>query len=326
MSATVIANISVVIPLYNKAPHITRAMDSVLAQTVQPKEIIVVDDGSTDGSGEVVKNYIDPRIILVPQENQGEGAARNRGIVEAKEDLIAFLDADDAWKPKFLEMICHLRENYPNAGAYGTAYEIITPAGIKMIPKFNFLLDGLKEGVIENYIRKILDNMIDPIHPSSVAIPTSTFLKVGYFPVGEQLGVDTDTWLRIALKYPIAWSNDYLAVYCQNAQQRILGFLFPTREMAVSRTARKAIKSGLIPPEQVDDLIEYASFFQLEVAKNCLMAGKRETALEMLKYSRETRRFAKAWRKRRLLAMLPPGWPKILWELREKLLCFRGDG
>ena len=107
------SSVSVVIPLYNKAPHISRAINSVLGQTSPPEEIIVIDDGSTDGGGDIVKAYQDPRIRYIRQENQGVSAARNRGIELAKGELIAFLDADDAWKPKFLETISEMRSLYP---------------------------------------------------------------------------------------------------------------------------------------------------------------------------------------------------------------------
>ena len=96
------ADISVIIPLFNKAQYVTRAIDSVFAQTYQDFEIVVVDDGSTDGGPELVQKYRDPRLRLVRQPNQGPGAARNCGIQETTAPYLAFLDADDEWLPDFL--------------------------------------------------------------------------------------------------------------------------------------------------------------------------------------------------------------------------------
>ncbi|MGI6022871.1 MAG: glycosyltransferase family 2 protein, partial [Methanoculleus sp.] len=91
--------VSVVIPLYNKAPYIARALASVITQTCQGFEVIVIDDGSTDGGAEIVRRLDDTRIRVIRQENRGVSAARNRGIESARTDFIAFLDADDEWMP-----------------------------------------------------------------------------------------------------------------------------------------------------------------------------------------------------------------------------------
>jgi len=96
------ATISVIIPLFNKAKYVTRAIDSVFAQTYQDFEIIVVDDGSTDGGPQLVQKYRDSRLRMVRQQNQGPGSARNRGIKESMAPYLAFLDADDEWLPHFL--------------------------------------------------------------------------------------------------------------------------------------------------------------------------------------------------------------------------------
>ena len=107
--------ISVVIPLYNKERYIARAIQSALGQTYGDFELIVVDDGSTDGSVDIVSQFADTRLRLINQANAGVGAARNRGIKDAKYELITFLDADDEWMPDFLETVLELREEFPEA-------------------------------------------------------------------------------------------------------------------------------------------------------------------------------------------------------------------
>src|SRR5687767_11003972 len=88
---------SVVVPLYNKRSFIRRAVVSVLSQSFTDFELIVVDDGSTDGSFEEIRDIADPRLRLIHQRNQGEGLARNTGMAAARGVWIAFLDADDMW-------------------------------------------------------------------------------------------------------------------------------------------------------------------------------------------------------------------------------------
>ena len=114
--------ITVVIPLYNKKDTITRALDSVLNQQVLPDEIIVINDGSTDGSEKEVENLINPLITLVHQENKGVSAARNKGIELAKSEWIAFLDADDEWETNFLTEIKKLINENKGINAIGTNY------------------------------------------------------------------------------------------------------------------------------------------------------------------------------------------------------------
>ena len=90
--------VSIVIPLFNKASYVERALDSIRGQTFNDFEVIVVDDGSTDAGASVVARYSDSRVRLITQSNAGPGPARNAGIAEAIGDLVAFLDADDEWQ------------------------------------------------------------------------------------------------------------------------------------------------------------------------------------------------------------------------------------
>lgn len=105
--------ISVVIPLYNKEKQIAKTLQTVLDQTCQDFEIVIVNDGSTDGSVGEIKKITDSRIRLINQKNGGVSAARNRGIEEAKGEHIAFLDADDMWNRDYLKTINYLIKNIP---------------------------------------------------------------------------------------------------------------------------------------------------------------------------------------------------------------------
>jgi glycosyltransferase involved in cell wall biosynthesis len=111
------AEVGVVIPLYNKGSFVKRALDSVLSQTYQDFEIVVVDDGSTDHGVEVVRGFSDPRIRLIKQPNAGPGAARNRGAEETCATYLVFLDADDEWMPSFIEVYRGALKNHPECGA-----------------------------------------------------------------------------------------------------------------------------------------------------------------------------------------------------------------
>ena len=114
--------ISVIIPLFNKAPFVGRALNSVTSQTFADFEVIVVDDGSMDDGAEVVEQFDDSRIRLIRQQNAGPGAARNHGLANARGEMVAFLDADDEWLPEFLSESVRLLEAESGAAAVVSGY------------------------------------------------------------------------------------------------------------------------------------------------------------------------------------------------------------
>lgn len=201
---------SVVVPLYNKRSTVGRALRSVLVQTVQDFEIVVVDDGSTDGSAEVARAVSDPRIRIIHQANAGVSAARNRGIAEAQHELIAFLDADDEWLPEFLSTIRRMVERYPLAGVYATRYymqsgEEQRPAVLRGLP------EGF-EGVLEDYFA-VACRSEPPVFSSAVCIRKAALQAVGGFRVGITSGEDLLTWARLALQVSIAYSDEPRSVF-----------------------------------------------------------------------------------------------------------------
>lgn len=203
--------VSVVIPLYNKGPYIARALNSVLAQTFQDFEVIVVDDGSTDDGAAVVRGFDDPRIRLVQQENQGVSAARNRGIEAARAELVAFLDADDEWLPGFIETILHLKESYPDAGLYGTAYEVHFPGSI--VQRVYIKEEG--ERLLSSYFGAFVELGSPIFNSSSFAAPKDVLIEVGGYPLGVKWNEDGTLRGKIALQYPTVYSPAVCSIYHQ---------------------------------------------------------------------------------------------------------------
>lgn len=204
--------ISVVIPLYNKEKQIVKTLQSVFAQTYTDYEIVIVNDGSTDRSADVVESINAPRIRLIHQHNAGVSAARNLGISEACGDYIAFLDADDEWKPTYLETIIQLINKYPHCYVFAANYEFrnskekVTPTIFRHLP-----FSG-SDGILTNYF-EVAATSHPPLWTSAVVVKKSAFESVGGFPIGIKSGEDLLTWARLAHRYSIAYSILPQAIY-----------------------------------------------------------------------------------------------------------------
>ncbi len=216
---------SIIIPLYNKAPYIEKALNSVFAQTYKDFEVIVVNDGSTDHSLEVVQQFptsTTHNLTIVSQKNQGVSTARNNGVKLARYPYICFLDADDWWEPTFLEEMKRLIETYPQAGIYGSSYFKVKNG--QHIPANIGVDKGFRQGLI-NYYKVYAKTLWMPLTSISVVIPKQVYQALDGFKPTLKLGEDFDLWVRIALKYPVAFLNKPLAYYNQDVelQNRAVG-------------------------------------------------------------------------------------------------------
>lgn len=254
---------SVVIPLYNKGKEIARTINSVLAQTYTAFEIVVVDDGSTDSGPDIVMEFADERIRLITQDNGGVSVARNRGISEASYDYISFLDADDEWKPDYLQTVKELIQKFPDAGAYATAYEIIDEDRELSFPRFKGIPNAPWEGYLPSYFKSALGD--PPVWTSAVTIPKYVFDIAGNFPEGVVIGQDKEVWERIAMKFPIAFTHKIGASYFLDASNRSCN-----RNRAKHRPrpfieiAKNALSNNEIADEMVTDLKRYIAVCQLQ--------------------------------------------------------------
>ncbi|MBF0413346.1 MAG: glycosyltransferase family 2 protein [Desulfamplus sp.] len=288
---------SIVIPLYNKEKEIKRAIDSVLNQTLQEFELIIVDDGSIDKSASIVRQYNDGRIKFIQQKNAGVSAARNTGIANCRNDYIAFLDADDEWKNNHLAIINNLIHHYPDAGVYATLYQVLNSKGRKSIPKFSSIPPFPWEGILlPSYFSAALEG--EPVCSSTAVIPKSVLLIVGNFATTTSMGEDKDLWERIAIKYPIAFSNQIGATYFLNSNNRISKIFFniiskcpnnlcslvEERSPRFYRTAQEAILRDEVSRDVLPDLIEYLKKYALISAEFYIkFAGKPQIARKILK-------------------------------------------
>jgi glycosyltransferase involved in cell wall biosynthesis len=212
--------ISIVIPLYNKEKQIVNTLKSVFNQNFQDFEIIIVDDGSSDNSVNLVKEFDDKRITIISQVNQGVSAARNTGIKQAKRDYIAFLDADDEWETDYLQEQVDLINNYPECSVFACAYELKNYKGELEQIVLNKMPFSSQTGVMTNYF-EVASCSHPPLWTSAVVVKKDAILSVDGFPVGVKSGEDLLTWARLAVKYKIAYSRKAYAIFVLDVSHNV---------------------------------------------------------------------------------------------------------
>lgn len=211
---------SVIMPLYNKAPFVRKALESIASQTYRDFELIIIDDGSTDNSAAICDEFfqtfnhslahsinVNRSFVhsFIRQTNSGVATARNNGVAACHGECVCFLDADDWWEPTFLEEMERLIAEYPDAGLYASNYIYYKPG------KTHVAL-SLPRGYI-NYPEAYLQSGSMPVWTGATCMPRKVFDEMGGFPMGIKLGEDFLLWAKTALHYPVAFSEKPLAYY-----------------------------------------------------------------------------------------------------------------
>lgn len=185
--------LSVVIPLFNKGAHVAAALRSVLDQEGVNLEVVVIDDGSTDGGAQVVAAMGDARIRLEQQANAGVSVARNRGIALARAEFVAFLDADDKVLPEHYLGLLSAAAQFPDRHAYCSGYQLISADGRARKMSLAMAAPQLVRDFYREWSRGAFT------HTNSVMVRRSTLMAMApAFAVGERLGEDQDLWFRLA--------------------------------------------------------------------------------------------------------------------------------
>jgi len=244
-------SVSVIIPTYNRRERVLKAIESVVAQKRQPNEIIVVDDGSTDGSAAEIQNAF-PDITLIRQENSGVSAARNTGIRAVASEWLAFLDSDDEWKPEKLGKHMAYALSHPKYRISQTD-EVWIRNGCFVNPMKKH---GKKAG---RFFRDALKLCL--VSPSAVMIHQNVFRDIGYFDQTLPVCEDYDLWLRILAREQIGFLAEKLVVkHGGHPDQLSLNFI------AMDRFRVRAILKILRFPELV---IEDRKDAVAELAEKC---------------------------------------------------------
>ena len=287
-------SISVVIPLYNKEAEVERALLSVVEQSLAVGEIIVVNDGSTDNSEAVVKEFIkrhpEANIRLISQKNQGVSAARNRGVEEAQGEYVALLDADDWWLSNYIAEICRLMEYYPDCDAYSTAFDVVnndthTRASV---PTREGYINPASEALMGRY----------PIIPSTATLRRSTVQRCGGFPEGMRIGEDQWLWVRMMQqKAEFAYSPMSLVRYSRTASNRSASIY--RLEECIDTIAE------LYDPKQEEALNEYIARIGIGKAITQSVRGGTEDAKKAIRAFGYTKRSKRQLIRLKLLNRLP---------------------
>jgi glycosyltransferase involved in cell wall biosynthesis len=305
---------SVLIPLYNKALYIEGTIRSVLAQAFQDFEVIVIDDGSTDGGAEIVRSIADPRIRLVTQANAGVSAARNLGIQMARGEWIAFLDADDWHHPRYLEALLQAQAKFPEADTVCARHiDVPNSSGL-----WSTAWPPLpQEPEVELIPDLALRWMAGPTFCTSSTSARASRLKSMQpcFVVGESSGEDLDLFFRLAEQAPVALSLSPMVAYRVDVQGS-LSAAHPYVNMApyLQRMRARAL-SGVMSKTKSRSALWLVAQHEVSMSRQALAMGER---LEGLRWLYKGRRAAtgKRWWMTAAMTFLFPGHLVKDWQLR----------
>tara|TARA_R100000789_G_scaffold11804_1_gene15743 strand:+ start:6582 stop:7535 length:954 start_codon:yes stop_codon:yes gene_type:complete len=290
--------ITVVIPLYNKEAEIKETLKSVLCQTYSPFEVLVVNDGSTDCSEDLVNSFEAPNLRLINQSNQGVSVARNTGIAEAKTEWVALIDGDDIWAPTHLENLVKLLKCYPGSELYSTR---ITPDKDRLGTK--------KECVrIKDYSKYVLDEGW-AVNSSSLMFTKRIWRLVGGFPQGETHGEDIVTWYKMSFYTDICVSDKVDVLYRNDCSNNASRSIKDEDDAFVKYMDLRVIEG----PEDVRfDEIEISNKMRISKAFFLISSGAGWAAKKHLDKAVSTKRFKKIRIACMIACYLPPFLAKAI--------------
>jgi|SRR6185437_5057881 len=303
--------VSIAIPLYNKADFVADAVRTALAQTFTDHEIVVIDDGSTDGGAENLRAIADPRLRVIRQDNAGVATARTRAMREGRGQYVAFLDADDLWHPDHLHHLMQMARQFPRAALFGN--DFAEGAGDAS------WAGGSRESVryrpVEDYFAECAYGRA-PLYTSSCMVLRQRALDAGGFPIGNYCGEDLALWIMLAADAPVVVSNFVGCHY----RRGIDSLSWQSSYRNAPDVSMMAL-DGLLkahpdwPAERRQAVREY--YFRLALAHglDCLHAGESAEARNFLRLAADTQKQRRRLWQARMLAAAPGPLRRALFRL-----------
>ena len=273
--------VAVVIPLFNKVDHIQRCLRSVLAQTHAELDVVVVNDGSSDGSDRVVAAIGDPRVRLIQQTNAGVSAARNRGVAATACEWVFFLDADDEWAPNLVESLLALLQSQPEVGVLACPTQRVYANGATSTAQLVDTDFSPGSACLSDYFASFVRLGQSPFSNSSFAVRRSIFEQVGGYKVGVRLTEDSDLWVRLALATPIAMIRQALARYHVEVTGNTRTVV-QREEFEVVKTLKRVLDAGQVPPSQRRSAKALLGLQMLMLLKRQVLLRQQRLALQGL--------------------------------------------
>lgn len=295
---------SIVIPLYNKAPYISATIASALAQTFTDFEVIVIDDGSSDGSADLVAAIHDSRVCLVRQANAGVSAARNHGIALARGEWVAFLDADDCHHPRYLAGLLLAQQAWPEADIVATDFMSVPDLAGAWPPRWPVPVQHPEVELITDLPLRWMS--ASSLCTSSVAVRTARLRQMQpCFAPGESHGEDLDLWFRLAERSPIALLHAPLMAY-RIAVAGSLSTQHPELVMPpfLERMRIRAL-AGDMSTTQRRSALWLAAQHEVTLARLALASGQRLEGLRWLARGRHAAASKRWWVTAAMACLLP---------------------
>ncbi len=277
------AKFSVVIPLYNKADSVARTLASICEQRFTAAEIIVVDDGSTDGSAAKVAALNIPNLILVKQKNQGVSVARNYGVRLAQYQHIAFIDADDRWSPFYLYEMDNLIQRFPEHQCFASNYQKVVEDGDYRDPKLAIGDISPMGCVMDNYFEVCAKGDL-PFMSSSLVITKRLFKQLGGFPIGEAMGEDQALFSKIVLQGSLVYSPLVLMFYHTDSENRACDRNIPQYILPFAQRLLAKVAAGQVDNAVAPFVLQYCAAHICHLAKINIQAGQLANAMQLLKH------------------------------------------